>query len=44
MARDLASVSRLAALPPVDWLQNFDTINGLNRVKVADDELLLVLQ
>jgi hypothetical protein len=44
MARDLASVSRLAALPPVDWLQNFDTINRLNRVKVADEELLLVLK
>lgn len=44
MARDLASVSRLAALPPVDWLQNFDTINRLNRVKVADEDLLLVLQ
>jgi hypothetical protein len=44
MSRDLANVSRLAALPPVDWLQNFDTIDRLSRVKVADDDLLLVLQ
>jgi hypothetical protein len=44
MGRDLANVSRLAALPPMEWLQNFDTINRLNRVKVADDDLLLVLQ
>ncbi|MGD1083562.1 MAG: hypothetical protein ABSA47_02285 [Verrucomicrobiota bacterium] len=44
MARDLARVSRLAALPPVDWLQNFDTIARLDRVKVADDDLLYVLQ
>jgi anti-sigma factor RsiW len=44
MARDLASVSRLAALPPVDWLRNFDTIDRLNRVKVADEDLLSALQ
>jgi hypothetical protein len=44
ISRDLAGVSRLAALPPVDWLQNFDTIDRLNRVKVADDDLLAVLQ
>jgi anti-sigma factor RsiW len=44
MARDLARVSRLAALPPVDWLQNFDTIARLNRVKVADEDLLLALE
>ena len=44
MARDLASVSRLAALPPADWLRNFDTIDRLNRVKVADEDLLSALQ
>ncbi len=43
-ARDLASVSRLAALPPMDWLKNFDTIERLNKVKVADDDLLAALQ
>jgi hypothetical protein len=44
MARELASVSRLAALPPMDWLQNFETIDRLNKVKVADVDLLAVLQ
>jgi anti-sigma factor RsiW len=43
-ARNLASVSRLAALPPMDWLKNFDTIDRLNKVKVADDDLLAALQ
>jgi len=43
-ARALASVSRLAGLPSIDWLENFDTINRLNKVKVADDDLLTVLQ
>jgi hypothetical protein len=44
MARDLARVSRLAALPPVDWLEDFDTIARLDRVKVADEDLLVALQ
>jgi anti-sigma factor RsiW len=43
-ARAIASVSRLAGLPSIDWLENFDTINRLNKVKVADDDLLTVLQ
>jgi anti-sigma factor RsiW len=43
-ARDLASVSRLAALPRMEWLKDFDTIERLNKVKVADDDLLAVLQ
>jgi len=44
MARDLASVGRLATYQPVDWLQNFQTIEKLSRVQVADDELLRVLR
>jgi hypothetical protein len=44
MARDLASVGRLASHPPVDWLQNFQTIEKLNRVEVADDSLLQALR
>jgi hypothetical protein len=44
MARDIASVGALATLQPVDWLQNFQTIENLNRVEVADDVLLQVLQ
>ena len=43
-ARAVASVSRLAGLPSIDWLENFDTINRMNKVKVADEELLTVLQ
>jgi hypothetical protein len=43
-ARAVASVSRLAALPSIDWLENFDTINRMNKVNVADDDLLTVLQ
>jgi hypothetical protein len=31
-------------LPSVNWLENFDTIDRMNKVKVADDELLAVLQ
>jgi len=44
MARELARVSRLAALPPMEWLKDFDTINRLNKVSVADDELLAALR
>src|SRR5271154_3144433 len=40
MARELAGVSRLAALPPIEWLKDFDTINGIRQVKVGDDDLL----
>jgi hypothetical protein len=43
MAREVASASRLAALPSIDWLKNFDTIDRMNKVKVADDDLLTVL-
>jgi hypothetical protein len=44
MARQLAGVSRLAALPRMEWLKDFDTINGISRVKVADDDLLAALE
>jgi len=44
MARELASVSHVAALPPIDWLKNFDTINGISQAKVADDDLLAALE
>jgi hypothetical protein len=43
MARQMAGLSRLAALPP-EWMKDFDTINRLNKVSVADDELLALLQ
>lgn len=44
MARELAGVSRVAQLPPIEWLKDFDTINGISHVKVADDELLAALK
>jgi hypothetical protein len=44
VARELANDSRLVGLPSIDWLQNYDTIDRLDKVKVADDELLTVLQ
>ncbi len=44
MARELAGVSRLAAVPPMEWLKDFDTINGISQVKVADDDLLAALE
>ncbi len=40
-----AQVARqLAALPPMEWLKDFDTINRLNKVSVADDDLLAALR
>jgi hypothetical protein len=44
MARNYAGVRRLAELPPLEWMKDFDTINKLNKVSVADDELLAVLR
>jgi hypothetical protein len=41
-ARAIASVTRL--VPSIDLLANFDTISRMNKVRVADDELLTVLQ
>jgi hypothetical protein len=43
MARQRAGLGRLAALPP-EWMKDFDTINRLNKVSVADNELLALLQ
>jgi hypothetical protein len=34
----------LAALPPMEWLKDFDTINRLNKVAVADNDLLAALR
>jgi hypothetical protein len=44
VARQMADASRVAALPPIEWLKDFDTINGISRVKVADDELLTAMK
>jgi hypothetical protein len=44
MARQFAGVNGLAALPPMLWLKDFDTINRLNKVSVADNDLLAALR
>jgi len=44
VAHELVAASRLAALPPIEWLNDFDTIQRLDKVKVADDDLLSVLE
>jgi anti-sigma factor RsiW len=38
------SGAAMADLPPVEWLDNFDTIQRLDKVKLADDELLSALE
>ena len=44
MAHDLVSVSELAQLSEVDWLDNFETINRMSQVEAADDDLLMSLR
>ena len=44
MPRPIASIGTVASRQPVDWLQNFQTIQNLSRVQVADDKLLQILE
>lgn len=44
VAREVARASQLASVPSVGWLEDFDTINRLNKVRVADDDLLTTLE
>jgi hypothetical protein len=44
VARQLVNASRLVSMLSPDCLENFDTINRLNKVRVADDDLLAVVQ
>jgi len=41
--RRAREIAELPPLPP-EWMKDFDTINRLNKVSVADDELLALLQ
>jgi anti-sigma factor RsiW len=43
-AREVAAASQMAAVPPIEWLNDFDTIDRLDKVKLADDDLLSVLE
>jgi len=42
--QQVAGATAMADLPPVEWLNNFDTIQRLDKVKLADDELLSALE
>jgi hypothetical protein len=44
LARELARATKMAALPPMEWMRDFDTISRLDKVSVADNELLAALQ
>ena len=44
MAYDLVKVSQVATLPEIEWMKDFETIDRLTRVQVADSELLTALR
>lgn len=43
-ARSIVSVSRIAAIPEMDWLGDFETIERMSKVQVADSDLLEALE
>lgn len=40
LAKEVREVAESAPIPQVDWLKDFDTINQMGKVQVADNELL----
>ena len=44
VADELAQVSQVATLPKMEWLKDFETIDRLSKVQVADTELLAMLK
>ena len=44
MAQSVATVSNAAAVPRIEWLKNFETINRLNQVAPVDEDLLAMLK
>lgn len=42
--REVAEVAAAAPIPRVDWLKDFDTINRMGKVQVADNDLLMAKQ
>jgi hypothetical protein len=44
LARELARATKMAALPPLEWMKDFDTISRLDKVSGADNQLLAALQ
>ena len=43
MARSVAAVSTLAAVPKMDWLENFDAIHEMAKAPQVDEELVSLL-
>ncbi len=44
MARSVAAVSTIAAIPKIEWLENFDAIHELGRSPQVDEDLLALLR
>jgi hypothetical protein len=44
LARSAVTVSDVATLPKLEWLQDFDAINRLTQAPPVDEELLTMLQ
>lgn len=44
LAADVKAFAETAPIPQVDWLKNFDTIEQMSKVQVADNELMMARQ
>ncbi|MDB6058583.1 MAG: hypothetical protein JWO95_2427 [Verrucomicrobiales bacterium] len=44
LAADVKEFAESAPIPQVDWLKNFDTIEQMSKVQVADNDLLMARQ
>lgn len=44
LAADVKEFAETAPIPQVDWLKNFDTIEQMSKVQVADNELMMARQ
>jgi len=44
LARNIAAISEAAALPPIEWLQDFEIIRNMGNPPVIDDELIALMQ
>lgn len=43
-ARQVREVAEAAPIPQINWLKDFDTINQIGKVQVADNDLLMAKQ
>jgi hypothetical protein len=44
LAKEVREVAEAAPIPQLDWLKDFDTINQMGKVQVADNDLLMARQ